>query len=329
MAFPLPALTFVRKADVSPSGATTTNFLDALFTSWNAAIDYRGTAVPSTHQWVIAKAGATNAVYATPPAGTPMGLNPAILVQAANPFTGTYAAPDTGTNGMLAVGLNKNSGAYSDYTAALPMTSGQFFGYWRAGPTAMFNAGTIIRSYISAETIFTQVITSAAVQSWFYVGAIASPYNNDATNNAESDNRLYGMVVSGGTSSVNSTWLSTTTAAAFLNHAATSGNHHCGVFQPGSANLYAGGRRSLWGTAAVADSLTDSAGWYDGEAVEIAKSLASNANSGNRLGVIRGLFLAGSVQSGRYLRNGATDLYHYVSMNTGAAGDGMMLPAVA
>lgn len=329
MAFPLPALTFVRKADVSPSGATQSNFLDALYTSWNAATDYRGTAVPSTHQWAIAKAGATNAVYATPPAGTPMGLNPAILVQAANPAVGTYAPPDnTGTNGMLAVGLNKNSGAYSDYTAALPMTSGQFFGYWRAGPLAMFNAGTIIRSYVSAETIFTQIITSAAVQSWFYVGAIASPYNNDVTNNAESDNRLYGMAVSGGTSSVASSWLSTVTAAAFLNHFLTAGGHHCGVFQPGSANHYAGGRRSVWGTAALADSLTDSAGWHDGEAVEIAKSLGNNANSGNRLGVIRGLFLAGSVQSGRYLRNGATDLYHYVSMNTGVAADGMMLPAV-
>lgn len=257
-----------------------------------------------------------------------MGLNPAILVQAANPFTGTYAAPDAGTNGMLAVGLNKNSGAYADYTAALPMTSGQFFGYWRGGPTAMFNAATIIRSYISAETIFTQIITSAAVQSWFYVGAIASPYNNDAVNNAESDNRLYGMVVSGGTSSVANVWLSGTTAAAFLNHGITAGNHHCGVFQPGSSAIYAAGRRTLLASAATAAGLQDAAGWYEGDAVEIGRSTGANTNDGNRLGVIRGLFLAGAVQSGRYLRNGATDLYHYVGMDTGTAEDGMMLPAV-
>lgn len=331
MAFPLPALTFARMADVSPSGALISDLLDAVFTSWSAATDYRGTALPSTHLWGVTRKRptiVTEAVVALPPAGTPMGLNPALLVAGRIANAGTMAAPDASAASGIQVGINKNSGAYVDWSAASPMTSGQFFGYWRGAPTAANAIGTIVRSYISAESIFCQIITSAAVQSWFYVGAVASPYNNDATNNAESDNRLYGMAVSGGTSSVASSWLSTATAAAFLNHSTTASAHHCGVFQPGSANLYAGGRRSVWGTAAVADSLNDSAGWYDGEAVEIAKSLGNNANSGNRLGVIRGLFLAGSVQSGRYLRNGATDLYHYVSMNTGAAGDGMMLPAV-
>jgi len=331
MAFPLPALTFARMADVSPAGVLISDLLDAVFTSWSAGTDYRGTALPSTHLWGVTRKRptvVTEAVVALPPAGTPMGLNPAILVAGRIANAGTMAAPDTSVASALQVGINKNSGAYADWTAASPMTSGQFFGYWRGGPTAMNAVGTIVRSFISAESIFCQIITSGAVQSWFYVGAVASPYNNDATNNAESDNRLYGMVVSGGTSSVSSSWLNSTTAAAFLNHNITAGGHHCGVFQPGSTNLYPGGRRSLWGTAAVADSLTDSAGWYDGEAVEIGKSLGSNANSGNRLGVIRGLFLAGSVQSGRYLRNGSTDLYHYVSMNTGAAADGMMLPAV-
>lgn len=328
MAFPLPALAFARKADVSPAGATTTNFLDALYTSWNSATDYRGNAVPATNQWVNAKDGATNAVYCTAPVGTPMGLAPAILVQAANPFAGTYASPDSGVNGMLAIGINKNSGAYSSYTAALPMTSGQFFGYWRGGPTAMFNAATIIRSYVSAETIFTQIITSAAVQSWFYVGAIASPYNNDTANNAESDNRLYGMAVSGGTNSVSATWLNNTTGGAFLNHNISAGQFHTGVFQPGASAIYACGRRTLWGSAATAAALQDSAGWYEGDAVELGRNTATNANDGARIGVLRGIGLAGLVQSGRYLRNGSTDLYHYVSVDTSGAAGGFLLPAV-
>ena len=46
------------------------------------------------------------------------------------------------------------------------------------------------------------------------------------------------------------------------------------------------------------------------------------------MGTVRGLYAAGLVQAGRYLRNGATDLYHFVSMNTGAAAQGIMLPAV-
>jgi hypothetical protein len=230
---------------------------------------------------------------------------------------------------MLALGINKNSGAYIDYTAALPMTSGQWSGYWRGGPTAMFNAATIIRSYISEETIFTQIITSALVQSWFYIGAIVSPYNSDTVNNAESDNRLYGMAVSGGTSSINSAWLSSSAAAAFLNHGTAAGNQHMAVFQPGSASLYVGGRRTLWGNSATVAGLQDPAGYYIGDAVEIGRSTATNTNTGTRLGVLRGIGLAGSVQSGRYLRNGATDLYHYISMDTGAAADGFLLPAVA
>jgi uncharacterized membrane protein len=331
MAFPLPALAFARMADVSPAGNLISDLNDAVFTSWSAATDYRGAALPAANVWGVTRkqpTTVTEAVVALPPAGTPMGLSPAIIAAGRIAKAGTMASPDASVASMLQVGINKNSGAYINWSAPLPMTSGQFFGYWLAGPTVMNAATTIVRSFISAESILCQIITSAAVQSWFYVGAIASPYNNDAVNNAESDNRLYGVVVSGGTSSINAGWLNGSAAAAFLNHSTVPGAHHCGVFQPGTGSLYPGGRRTLWGSATTITDLQDAGGWYEGDAVEIGRNTATNNNSGGRLGVIRGLYLAGTVQSGRYLRNGATDLFHYVSMNNGVAGAGMMLPAV-
>lgn len=331
MAYPLPALAFARMADVSPTGTAIQDLLDAVFVSWSAGTDYRGTALPAANLWGVTRKRptvVTEAVVALPPSGTAMTMSPALLVAGRIANAGTMAAPDTSAASALQVGINKNSGAYADWSAASPMTSGQFFGYWRTAPTAANAVATVVRSFISAESIFCQIITSAAVQSWFYLGAIGSPENNDTVNNAEADNRLYGMVVSGGTSSVSNVWLNTPTAAAFLNHGSSSGNHHCGVFQPGTGSLYPGGRRTLWGSAATVADTQDSAGWYGGDAVEFGRSNGSNVNNGARLGVIRGLFLAGAMQSGRYVRNGSTDLLHYVGMDTSSADDAMYLPAV-
>ena len=331
MAFPVPGLTFIRCADTSPAGTTIQDFLDAIYTALSAANDYRGTAKPASHAWTFTRrqvTGVTNAVTCEAPAA--LGLISPVVIFAGRtlPGTPTTLTPDTTAASVPLVGVNKNGGAYNSWDAALPMTSGQFSGYWRAGSTGSNAVATIVRCFVSQETIFLQVIQTATIQSWVYAGGILQPYTNDTSLACETDGRLYGMVTPGSAGGVSLSWL--TTNNVYFSHSTTASATHAGVFQPGSSTMYACGTRTAYtaGGGAVAE-LTDLSGAFIGDIMDFGRNTASGQNAGTRLGTLRGVYRAGSVQSGRYLRSGSTDLYHYVSTDTANPSNGLMLPAVA
>jgi len=331
MAFPVPGLTFVRCADVSPTGTAIQDFLDAIYSALSAANDYRGTAKPATHAWTFTRRqvlSVTNAITCEAPAA--LGLISPVVIFAGRtlPGTPTMLTPDTTAASVPLVGVNKNGGAYNSWDAALPMTSGQFSGYWRAGSTGSNAVATVVRCFVSQETIFVQVIQTTTIQSWVYAGGILQPYTNDTSLACETDGRLYGMVTPGSAGSVSASWL--TTNSAFFSHATTGNATHAGVFQPNSSTMYACGTRTVYtsGGGAVAET-QDGSGAYIGDIMDFGRNTASGQNAGTRLGTLRGVYRAGSVQSGRYLRSGATDLYHYVSTDTANPSNGLMLPAVA
>jgi hypothetical protein len=331
MAFPVPGLTFIRCADTSPAGTTIQDFLDAIYSALSAANDYRGTAKPASHAWTFTRrqvTGVTNAVTCEAPAA--LGLISPVVIFAGRtlPGTPTTLTPDTTAASVPLVGVNKNGGAYNSWDAALPMTSGQFSGYWRAGSTGSNAVATIVRCFVSQETIFVQVIQTATIQSWVYAGGILQPYTNDTSLACETDGRLYGMVTPGSAGGVSAAWLATNSA--YFSHSTTASATHAGVFQPNSATMYACGTRTAYtaGGGAVAE-LTDLSGAFIGDIMDFGRNTAIGQNAGTRLGTLRGVYRAGSVQSGRYLRSGATDLYHYVSVDTANPSNGLMLPAVA
>ena len=334
MAFPVPGLTFLRCADVSPTGTTIQDFLDAIYSALSAANDYRGTAKPATHAWTFTRrqvTGVTNAITCEAPAA--LGLISPVVIFAGRtavntPTAPTMLAPDSAFNSVCLVGVNKNGGAYNSWDAALPMTSGQWSGLYRGVYSTLNATATIIRCYVSQEAIFIQCIGTTTTQGWMYAGGILQPYTNDTSLACETDGRLYGMSVSGGTSSVAAAWL--TTVGAQFSHNTSASQNHTAVFQPNSATVYACGTRSVYGTGGgVTAELQDGAGAYIGDIMEVGRNTASGQNAGTRLGTLRGVYRAGAVQSGRYLRSGSTDLYHYVSVDTSATAHGLMLPAVA
>jgi hypothetical protein len=273
----------------------------------------------------------TQAITCEAPAALGL-ISPVIIIGGRATISGgtspTMLAPDTAFNSLCNIGINKNGGVYNSWDAALPMTSGQWSGYYRGVYSALNATATIVRCFVSQETIFIQCIGSAAVQGWMYAGALLQPYTNDTSLACETDGRLYGMSVSGGTSSVAAAWL--TTVGGQFSHNTTASQNHTAVFQPNSATVYACGTRSVYGTGGgVTAELQDGAGAYIGDIMEVGRNTASGQNAGTRLGTLRGIYRAGAVQSGRYLRNGSTDLYHYVSVDTSATAHGLMLPAVA
>lgn len=331
MAFPVPPLTFVRCADVSPAAATIAGFLDAIYTALSAANDYRGTAKPATHAWTFTQrqvATVTNAITCAPPAA--LGLISPVIIIAGRAAGGspTMLTPDAAFNSTCLIGINKNSGGYNSWDLPLPMTSGQFSGYYRGVYTALNATATIIRCFVSQETIFVQCIGSSTVQGWMYAGGIIQSYTNDTVLACETDHRIYGMTVSGGNSSVVATWL--TTSNSMFSHNTSATNNHSAVFQPNTATMFACGTRTLYGAGqgSVAE-LTDVSGAFIGDIMDFGRSTGNGINNGTRLGTLRGIYRAGSVQSGRYLRSGATDLYHYVSVDTANPANGLMLPSVA
>jgi len=331
MAFPVPGLTFLRCADTSPSGTAIENFLDAIYSALSAANDYRGTAKPASHAWTFTRrqvSSVTNAITCEAPAALSL-ISPVVIFAGRTlPGTPTTLTPDTTAASVPLVGVNKNGGAYNSWDAALPMTSGQFSGYWRAGSTGSNATATVLRCFVSQETIFVQVIQTATIQSWVYAGGILQPYTNDTSLACETDGRLYGMVTPGSASGVSASWL--TTNSAFFSHSTAANANHAVVFQPNSSTMYACGTRTLYtsGGGAVAET-QDGSGAYIGDIMDFGRNTASGQNAGTRLGTLRGVYRAGSVQSGRYLRSGATDLYHYVSTDTANPSNGLMLPAVA
>ena len=331
MAFPVPGLTFIRCADVSPAGTTIQDFLDAIYSALSAANDYRGTAKPASHAWTFTRrqvSSVTNAITCEAPAALSL-ISPVVIFAGRTlPGTPTTLTPDTTAASVPLVGVNKNGGAYNSWDAALPMTSGQFSGYWRAGSTGSNAVATLLRCFVSQETIFVQVIQTATIQSWVYAGGILQPYTNDTSLACETDGRLYGMVTPGSAGGVSAAWL--TANNVFFSHSTTASATHAGVFQPNSSTMYACGTRTAYtsGGGAVAE-LQDMSGAYIGDIMEFGRNTLSGQNAGTRLGTLRGIYRAGSVQSGRYLRSGATDLYHYVSVDTANPANGLMLPAVA
>lgn len=333
MSLPLPDQTFYRMADQVPAASTIVGALDAVYTALTQTVDYRGTSLASTHLWTWARhspAAVTDAVYNTAvPSGSPMTLAPAIIIAGATGApTPTMLTPDTFSASAVLAGIVKNPGSYNAWDNANPMTSGSFSGYWRGFGTTWNSTGATFRVFIGEETIFIQAFTTATgqTQGWIYIGAVGEPLGT-AAGSGESDDRLYGMFTTGSGASVNTAWLST--LGAMWTHNTTSGNWHGGVFQPGAASWYAGGKRSVFSSVAATAETQDSGGVSAGDLFRFHRNTATNVNAGARLGLIRGIYQYGSSQSGRVLRHssGSPDYYHIVGVDNSAAGDAFLLKA--
>lgn len=237
MSLPLPNLTFYRMPDVTFTGSNIQQLLTSLSSSLTSLVDYRGTTIPSTHLWTWATgstSGSISVVYNTAiPTGTGMTQNPTILFAG---FTGS-AAPtmslDTYASQSLNVGINKNGTTYLNWTNNSPMTTGSFSGYGRLAPSAVTLGTTIIRNYISQESIVTLIRTGVATKYLSIIGAIYEPHTSFAdsaggTRTAESDDRVYGYTTSG-TSALANNFVSAVSSGFFYNRSY--------IFLPNTTNI--------------------------------------------------------------------------------------------
>ena len=332
MSLPLPTLTFYRLADVTPAASTIQGLLDAIHGA-DYTTDYRARSIASTHLWTKARyqnAGTTEAVYYAAPSGTPMTLVPKIILAGAAAGSPTMYV-DTILASALHVGINKNSGAFNAWTAALPFTSGQFSGFTRVGPTAINSTATTVRIYVSEEIIILDIWSSATAHYPVIVGATLEAYTQDTSSAMETDERLYGAVTQGSGASINSAFLSTTNT--FLDHSTSNNFPHAYVFQPNTSSIYGAGRDVIMQTPAAVGGEVDPTNAHIGRAITFARSTATGSQGGAALGRLREVYFLGAVQGAqtRYSGSGASraDLFHVIGTNSGAADDAFAIKAVA
>lgn len=335
MSLPLPTLTYYRLPDVAVAEASIAGLLDAIHDALGSAVDHRGTALPATHQWAWARhqnAGTTDAVYTTAVPSGP-GVSPRIIFAGATTGAPTMCWPDTFIAASLLVGVNKYSGDYASagqgWDQALPFTTGQFSGYYRAAGTPANSTSTVIRCYVSQETVFVDVIETATSHRWIFAGATIEPWTDDTLPSSlvsETDNRLYGMCVSGAGFALSPGFLSSNTVSSsgtFLLGGTNNANPHNCVLIPNSTGTHNIESVTYWRWGPGGQH-ADLSGRYVAQAVDMAL-----LGPGASVGRLRELYRYGSGHGGRTIRNGSIDLLHIVSSSTTFADDAIVLRAAA
>jgi len=245
MALPNPALTFEQSSLETAASSSTADVLTAIEAAFAAL---------STNQWTTARAkgeDASNpAIRITAPSGSPISNFNAILGAPASAssgfrrasyrdYTQTAAVDTVGPgNFYLAVGPDgyDNATAPTNWYSGVNAfgTSGRESGFWCAtANSGGISAITKVWVVASAETcaICFRYGTDNAC-GFIYFGAIVEGVN---AANVESDDRLYGMCVSGNQiTPMPSTWSYSAVLGVnvTLGHVAANAQAHAGVFDP-------------------------------------------------------------------------------------------------
>lgn len=331
MSLPLPDLTFYRLPDANPAAANVQSLLDAIYNTLTCSVDYRGNAIPSTHTWTWAKAatnvGQTNAVYSTAvPTGSGITTQFAVLIGGTGSSGITLYTPDIYVASATNVAIIRNPGAYLNWTGSNPMTTGDEIGLWKFSNTTANATTTVVRSYISQESVFVRVIQTGTTQYWFYAGAGITPYTSNADGTkftAERDDRILCLYTSN-TTGIASTFIADNT---FNAHNGADAQNHVGCFMPFTYTQIVTTMNPWRNGLAATDGEKDLNGNWVLSEMPVAKLAAPFY----RIGLLRGVYGLGKniVNASNTLRSGSTDLYHILSYNTASSSQSLTLKAAS
>jgi hypothetical protein len=253
----------------------------------------------------------TEAVYCNPPFLT--AISQSVIFSAKN-TTGTSSAatPPVVTNetaygtGYIFGALVKNAtGSFTQWTSTYPFGSSSFStGYTRA--TDLLGAGGKIIIYESTEAIalLTQNTSGTRV---FMAGAIIDPEQSSSFVDAESDNRLYGVVGTGNNVSIGTTFMTTAGTTDLFTHSATAAAVKFVMFTPQANSTF---------TAQTEKYLTDIYGTYQTTSGRLvpAPIRCYGANS-NFVGRLRDITIVKKSQSNQVLRDSSNNLVGFTISN--------------
>lgn len=238
MALPAAGWRYVGMAPFA-SSATFTAIIAAFLSLGQATTYANGTArTPGSGAAGTWTEVATGEAISVTPALSPLNHRLLIAGSATSVAGAVAASPDTTALNVLMTGVNKNSGAYSNWKSATPYTSGQWFGFWRN--FALASGAGAVYLWESPTSIYVVITSSGGTASQhFLLGCPVDPQSTDTVNDAESDGRLYGQMTTGGSAINVATILSSPPATNILpfGHSGTASQQHMGVFTPGGSTL--------------------------------------------------------------------------------------------
>ena len=320
----LPAQQWKYVGSQSFVSGTVAAALDALYTLGTAATYADGSArtpgsdsagTYSRYQNV----GVTEAIYCTP--ATANALNQRLIwAGSASVGSATMAAPDTYHQNHILVSVNKNSGAFNAWDAALPFTSGEFFGYWRFW-SASTGAGNVYL-WECQEAAHVAIDRAGGGTNHCMVGAYIDPGSTDAAD-AESDGRLYGVVTTGSTAASGNFTGTAGGNTAMWGHSTGNGQTHSGIFNPGASTIQSLRRNTAWASFNTVNCGRLTSGRY----AYFSDSFTMNKAFGTEfmVGVLRGVSPFGDAVAGQRLNDGATDIGSIVGKNTLSADESALL----
>lgn len=194
----LPALTWRQlPTQVLTSGYTIVNLLDAIYTAYTSTSYINGVARAQNvgFSWWPTKvqiSGTTEALYMSPPTNA---LNQQVILGGSSAARSITLAPSQPayTANVLYGGLNKNSGAFTAWTNALPFTTGSFSGYMGALAVQAYNQS--LRCFESQDGILMtfNFTGTGNYGQYFFAGGLVDPETGNTTTDAESDGKLYAL----------------------------------------------------------------------------------------------------------------------------------------
>lgn len=318
MSLPAPNWRYIGSAAFTASASALVTALMSLgtATTYNDG-STRTVGSGSAGTWTEVASG--EAISITPVAQT---LNHRLLMAiSASSVTGsTAASPDSTAVNMLMGGVNKNSGAYSDWKSATPYTSGQWFGFWR-NYLLSAGAGTV---YVHESTRSVLVVIVVGTGSyWMLLGCPVDPQSTNASD-AESDGYCYGAMTSGSLAAYsNGTVLSAISNQTPFYHLAVAGQAHFGIFTPGAGTIKTLTRKYTMATAGTTTSGKTTGGLYARDAYPIKATAGSPSD--NTVGELYGIKAFTNGVLGTRQDDGATRVGYVVAMNASAATEAFLL----
>lgn len=303
-----------------------TNMLDAIYNLGIATTYANGsTRTPGTGSaWTWARqqiSGTTEAVYGNPPTNA---LEMRYIIGGTISTVRAYPVltPDTTTSTqVLVAGMNRGSGAFTNWYNAQPFTSG-FSGYWRASRLFSSIAYDRVAMWESQEACILQVYqaTAATTSSIIGFGALIDPLST-STGTCESDGRIYCMSVQGSTTNLSATWASIGAAdGGFFGHYNVAHSAHFGGFNNNNTSI------TVLNRVMIPTTTSSFPGGWSNRAGEIPRIPVQvgvlNSTYWGQLREIYHTTDAASTTTWRYLGN---EEGHIVAYHPATSGDALML----
>lgn len=239
----LTPLAHRKGVGVVPASNSPFHILDAVYTALTAANDYNGVAFPSplvgVTKTTVGGPITEEVIHGT---FTTSGKTYKFMIAAASTAkTPAMFGNHTWLANCIMTGGNINSGVYLDWAhGTTPMTGGTPTGFMRTLDTA---TTTCVKVYatITAEKVDIDYETNTGLILTSSIGAILDPETASLVS-AESDGRVYGVMVSGSSAVMAATQNTATGTGSPYRYLSSNGGAHFAVHVPGTTNLWRGNR---------------------------------------------------------------------------------------